>query len=60
MMKQWGLNHIVFGSDYHYQSPKEYLGYLRNYLPLTNREIRNILNNDLSKKIFLMHNNNQA
>lgn len=48
MMRQWGLDYIVFGSDYQYHSPQGYVNYIKKYLPLTRREIRNFLNNDLS------------
>lgn len=52
MLKEWGLDNIVFGTDYQYQTQTGYLEYMKTYLPLANYEIQNILNNDLSKIFF--------
>lgn len=52
MMREWGLEHIVFGTDYQYQTPKGYLEYMRNTLPMTEEEIEDILDNDLAEVFF--------
>lgn len=52
MLRAWGLDNVVFGSDYQYQTTKGYLEYLEKYLPLTEEEIENILDNDLTKVFF--------
>ena len=51
MLRDWGLDHIAWGSDYQYQTPKKYLEYL-DLLPLTEDEKVQILDNDLSQKFF--------
>jgi len=58
MLKKWGLDNIAFGTDYQYQTPKAYLEYLKNYLPLTEKELEDILDNDFTK-IFVTESNGE-
>lgn len=52
LMRQWGLENIVFGSDRPFLTPLRYIENIRTFLPLSESELSAILNNDTSERLF--------
>lgn len=52
LMREWGLENIVFGSDWPYSSSANYVNNIKRLLPLSEAEIEKILSNDTSERLF--------
>ncbi|MCE5255289.1 MAG: amidohydrolase [Spirochaetaceae bacterium] len=52
LMREWGLENIVFGSDRPFSTPANYIKNIRKFLPLSDSELDAILNNDTSERLF--------
>lgn len=52
LMREWGLENIVFGSDWPYSSPANYINTAKKLLPLSDAEIEAILSNDTGTRLF--------
>jgi predicted TIM-barrel fold metal-dependent hydrolase len=51
-IRAWGIENIVFGSDWPYSSPASYINNIKRLLPLSEAEIEKILSNDTSIRMF--------
>ena len=47
-----GIENVVFGSDWIYCSPADYLSYVEELLPLSEEEMEQILSNDITERMF--------
>lgn len=52
LMREWGLENIVFGSDWTFSSSANYINNIKRLLPLSEEEIEKILSNDTSARLF--------
>ncbi|KUO73065.1 MAG: hypothetical protein APF77_20565 [Clostridia bacterium BRH_c25] len=52
LMREWGLENVVFGSDWPYSSSANYISNIKRLLPLSDAEIDAILSNDTSARLF--------
>jgi len=46
----WGIENVVFGSDWLYCSPANYISYVKELLPLSDEEIEQLLSNDITTR----------
>ena len=51
-IRAWGIENIVFGSDWCFCSPARYIDNIKRMLPLSEAEIEQILSNDTSIRMF--------
>lgn len=51
-IRAWGIENVVFGSDWPYSSPASYISNIKRLLPLSEEEIEKILSNDTSIRMF--------
>ncbi|KAE9628371.1 amidohydrolase family protein [Defluviitalea raffinosedens] len=51
-IREWGIENIVFGSDWPYSSPADYISNSKRLLPLKEAEIEKILTNDICIRMF--------
>lgn len=52
MLREWGLEQVVFGSDWPFVSPRDYIRIIREKLPLTQWEINILLENDPTERFL--------
>lgn len=52
MLREWGLDQVVFGSDWPLVSPDDYIRIIREKLPLTQWEINTIMENDPTERLL--------
>jgi len=51
-IRTWGIENIVFGSDWPYSSPVSYINNIKRLLPLSEAEFEKILSNDTIIRMF--------
>ncbi len=52
MLREWGLDQVVFGSNWPWVSPEKYVEIIREKLPLTQWEINSLLENSPVESLF--------
>jgi predicted TIM-barrel fold metal-dependent hydrolase len=51
-IRAWGIENIVFASDWSFSSPVNYINNIKRLLPLSESEVERILSNDTSIRMF--------